>query len=119
MTLDKTSGRRIRQNIIGYDDRQSLDHFVGMVPKSGELVVNVCSNTNQVSSGQAPTSIEDLLQPKWKGKLGMDKDAADWLAAVMDFYGDDRGKQIARGVAWEHRTCRLGKAGHWFCSSCR
>ena len=67
-------------------------------------------NTNQVSSVQAPKSIDDLLQPKWKGKLGMDKDADDWLAAVMDFYGDDRGKQIARGVAWEHGTCRLGKA---------
>src|SRR5438093_5299018 len=54
-------------------------------------------NTHQVSRAQAPKAVEDLLQPKWKGKLGMDKDADDWLAAVMDFYGDDKGKQLASG----------------------
>src|ERR1043166_6369809 len=45
-------------------------------------------NAKQVSRTQAPKSIEDLLQPKWKGKMGMDQDADDWLAAVLDFYGD-------------------------------
>jgi ABC-type Fe3+ transport system substrate-binding protein len=32
-----------------------------------------------------PKSIDDLLQPRWKGKLGMDKDADDWLAAIADY----------------------------------
>ncbi|HTN72412.1 MAG TPA: extracellular solute-binding protein [Methylomirabilota bacterium] len=67
-------------------------------------------NTPQVSRAQAPKSIEDLLQPKWKGKLGMDKDADDWLAAVMDFYGDDKGKQIARALGAQNLQIRNGRS---------
>ncbi|HET7006252.1 MAG TPA: ABC transporter substrate-binding protein, partial [Candidatus Binatia bacterium] len=37
-------------------------------------------NNKQVTRAQAPKSIDDLLQPRWKGKLGIDKDADDWLA---------------------------------------
>src|SRR5262245_38913318 len=42
-------------------------------------------NTKQVSRAQAPKSVDDLLQPQWRGKLGMDQDADDWLAALLDF----------------------------------
>jgi iron(III) transport system substrate-binding protein len=67
-------------------------------------------NTQQVSRTQAPKSIDDLLQPKWKGKLGMDRDADDWLAAVMDFYGDDKGKQIARALGAQSLQIRNGRS---------
>src|ERR1043166_7464423 len=67
-------------------------------------------NTQQVTRAQAPKSIDDLLQPKWKGKLGMDKDADDWLAAIMDFYGDDKGKQIARALGAQNLHIRTGRS---------
>jgi len=67
-------------------------------------------NTHQVSRAQAPKAVEDLLQPKWKGKLGMDKDADDWLAAVMDFYGDDKGKQLARALGAQNLQIRTGRS---------
>jgi iron(III) transport system substrate-binding protein len=66
-------------------------------------------NAKQVSRTQAPKSIEDLLQPKWKGKMGMDQDADDWLAAVLDFYGDEKGKQIVRGLAAQNLNIRKGR----------
>jgi len=67
-------------------------------------------NTHQVSRPQAPKSIDDLLESKWRGKLGMDKDADDWLAAVLDFYGDDKGKQIARALGAQKLQIRNGRS---------
>jgi iron(III) transport system substrate-binding protein len=66
-------------------------------------------NSKQVDRAQAPKSIADLLQPKWKGKMGMDQDADDWLAAVLEYYGDEKGKQIARSLAAQQLNIRKGR----------
>ncbi len=66
-------------------------------------------NAKQVDRAQAPKSINDLLQPKWKGKMGMDQDADDWLAAVMEYHGDDKGKQIARSLGAQQLNIRKGR----------
>ena len=52
-------------------------------------------NTNLVAPKDAPRTIEDLLQPKWKGKLAIDQNSYDWLMPIMDYYGEQKGKEIA------------------------
>lgn len=66
-------------------------------------------NAKQVDRAQAPKSINDLLQPKWKGKMGIDQDADDWLAAIMEYYGDEKGKQIARSLGAQQLNIRKGR----------
>jgi len=66
-------------------------------------------NTKQVNKAEAPRSINDLLQPKWKGRMGMDQDADDWLAALLEYYGDEKGKQIARSLGAQSLHIRKGR----------
>lgn len=65
-------------------------------------------NTNLVRPSEAPKSIDDLFHPKWKGKLGMDQYAYDWLAAVLDYYGEEKGKEIARRLGDQELQIRRG-----------
>ena len=66
-------------------------------------------NTKQVSKAEAPKSINDLLHPRWKGKMGIDQDADDWLAALLEYYGDEKGKQLARSIGAQSLHIRKGR----------
>jgi iron(III) transport system substrate-binding protein len=66
-------------------------------------------NTKQLNKAEAPKSINDLLQPRWKGKMGIDQDADDWLAALLEYYGDEKGKQIARSMGAQALHIRKGR----------
>src|SRR5256712_1123879 len=45
-----------------------------------------------------PKSYEDLAHPRWKGKLGIEADDADWLAGVFAQLGEARGVRIFREI---------------------
>jgi iron(III) transport system substrate-binding protein len=65
-------------------------------------------NTKLVPERNAPRSIEDLLREKWKGKLGMDTQSYDWLAAAMDYYGEKNGKEIGQKLGKQNLQLRNG-----------
>jgi iron(III) transport system substrate-binding protein len=62
-------------------------------PTSGEAM-SIAYNTEMISAEEAPKTWEDLLDPKWKGKLAL-TDAASassalhWFAAIQDVYGKE------------------------------
>ncbi|HEX9445213.1 MAG TPA: extracellular solute-binding protein [Candidatus Binatia bacterium] len=47
-------------------------------------------NTTNVKPGEVPRSFEDLLNPRWKGRLVMDKEEYDWLAGMIDVMGENK-----------------------------
>ena len=47
-------------------------------------------NVTRAKPGEAPKSYEDLLQPRWKGRLVLDNDAHDWFAGMIDRWGKTR-----------------------------
>jgi iron(III) transport system substrate-binding protein len=65
-------------------------------------------NTRLVNRAEAPKSIEDLLHTRWKGKLTMDQEAFDWLAAILDHYGEEKGKEIAKRLGEQNLQTRRG-----------
>jgi iron(III) transport system substrate-binding protein len=65
-------------------------------------------NTQLVQKKNAPQSIEDLFQERWKGKLAMDTQSYDWLAAAIDYYGEEKGKEIGRKLGEQELQVRSG-----------
>lgn len=48
-------------------------------------------NTRLVSKDEAPQRLEDLLRPRWKGKLSMDSQSYYWFGAVLLQMGEEAG----------------------------
>jgi iron(III) transport system substrate-binding protein len=55
-------------------------------------------NTKLIKKDELPKSYDDLLDPKWKGKLGIEVDDSDWFGAVIDQLGEERGLKLFRGI---------------------
>ena len=55
-------------------------------------------NTSQIKKEDLPKSYEDLLNPKWKGKLGIETEDFDWFAAVVTGMGEARGTKLFQDI---------------------
>jgi iron(III) transport system substrate-binding protein len=55
-------------------------------------------NTNLVKKGDLPKSYQDFLDPKWKGKLGIEAEDVDWFATVVTAMGEQKGLQLFRDI---------------------
>src|SRR5882757_8427622 len=51
-------------------------------------------NTRLVKKDDLPKTWEDLVNPKWKGKLGIEQEDTDWLAGVFADIGEARGRKV-------------------------
>src|SRR5215471_809056 len=48
-------------------------------------------NTRLLKRDELPKRYDDLLNPKWKGKLGIEADDSDWFGALLNQLGEERG----------------------------
>jgi len=55
-------------------------------------------NTHQVKKEDLPKTYQEFLDPKWKGKLGIEADDADWFAGVVKLLGEEKGLQLFRDI---------------------
>lgn len=86
----------------GYKDNEG---YFNSIFTQGQLFL---ANRNLLKPQDYPKSIEDLLAAKWRGQLGMDDESYDWIAALMDYYGEERGKQIAEQLGRQQLNLRKG-----------
>jgi iron(III) transport system substrate-binding protein len=77
----------------------------GSVPSHREWAATLLSvwvqayNTNLIRRQDLPRTYADLLDPKWKGKLGIEAKNEDWFASVVDVMGGgDKGLQFFRDL---------------------
>ena len=55
-------------------------------------------NTTLVKKEDLPKSWEDLANPKWKGKLGIEQEDSDWLAGQYAELGEARAAKVFRDI---------------------
>jgi iron(III) transport system substrate-binding protein len=48
-------------------------------------------NTDLVPAGEEPTSLEELADPKWQGKISLEVGDVDWFTAMHDYYVEEQG----------------------------
>jgi iron(III) transport system substrate-binding protein len=65
-------------------------------------------NAKMVSRKEAPHAIEDLANPKWSGKMAVDDESFDWLAALLDYYGESKGIELANRIGQQSLHVRRG-----------
>ncbi len=55
-------------------------------------------NTNLVKKDELPRTWEDLTDPKWKGRLGIEQEDSDWLAGEAQQLGEQKAVAVFRQI---------------------
>lgn len=78
-----------------------------------DLYMNVNAigyNTRLVAPRDVPKTYQDLLLPRWKGKMGMDTKAYDWFAHVLKLMGEKNGIEYMKKLGEQDIQFRNGRS---------
>jgi iron(III) transport system substrate-binding protein len=65
-------------------------------------------NTDKVKRSELPKTYEGFLDPKWKGKLGIEATDQEWMAALVKAMGEEKGMDYFRKLAAMKPDMRKG-----------
>ena len=65
-------------------------------------------NTNLVKPEEVPNAYEDLVHPRWAGRVGLEGSDVDWFAAVVKSMGEEKGLAFFRKLASAKPQIRTG-----------
>lgn len=65
-------------------------------------------NTNLVKPEEVPNSYQDLVHPRFAGRVGIESGDSDWFAALVKAMGEDKGMAFFRQLAQNKPQVRTG-----------
>ena len=65
-------------------------------------------NTKLVSAKDAPSNYEDLLNPRWKGQIGLETEEYQWFYHLVQILGKEKGLDYMRRLAGQNLQMRKG-----------
>jgi iron(III) transport system substrate-binding protein len=68
----------------------------------------VAYNTQKVKRDEIPASYEGFLDPKWKGRIGIEATDAEWMATLVKTWGSEKGMDFFRRLAAMKPDVRKG-----------
>ena len=61
-------------------------------------VWGISYNTNLIKKADLPKSYQDLLDPKWKGKLGVEGKVREWYITTVKNMGEEKGQKLFKEI---------------------
>ena len=65
-------------------------------------------NTAKVKRGEIPKTYEGFLDPRWKGRLGLEATDTEWMATLVKTWGEEKGMDFFRRLAAMKPDVRKG-----------
>ena len=65
-------------------------------------------NTNLVKPEEVPNAYEDLVHPRWAGRVGIEGSDVDWFGAIVKSMGEEKGLAFFRKLAASGPQIRTG-----------
>ncbi|MDG4764372.1 extracellular solute-binding protein [Solwaraspora sp. WMMD406] len=72
---------------------------------------HIVYNTTKVTAAEAPKTYEDLTDPKWKGRFGINIDQLDWFAGMLAEMGEEPGLELMEAIAANEPVVYAGADG--------
>lgn len=88
--------------------RQEMLDKEGYYTPWQHIVVLITYNTELVKKEDVPKSYEDLLNPKWKSKIHLDTQDADWFHTLVQHWGEEKGIAYMKKLAAMDLQIRTG-----------
>ena len=65
-------------------------------------------NTTKVQRAEIPATYEGFVDPKWKGRIGIEATDAEWMATLIKTWGNDKGMDYFRKLSAMRPDVRTG-----------
>ncbi|WP_326552120.1 ABC transporter substrate-binding protein [Micromonospora sp. NBC_01813] len=72
---------------------------------------HIVYNNDKVTEAEAPKTYEDLTDPKWKGRFGINIDQLDWFAGMLAERGEEPGLALMEAIAANEPVVYSGADG--------
>jgi iron(III) transport system substrate-binding protein len=72
------------------------------------LLNSMAYNTQLVKPHEAPKKYEDLLAPRWKGRLGVNVQDPEWYVNLQRRWGKEKARNFLKALAAQHPGARDG-----------
>lgn len=80
----------------------------GMWAADRMAVYGIAYNTNLVRREDLPKTYAGFLDPKWKGRIGVESTDGEWMGAMLKAMGEERGMDFMRRLAEMRPDVRTG-----------
>ncbi|MSP39817.1 MAG: extracellular solute-binding protein [Deltaproteobacteria bacterium] len=67
-------------------------------------------NTTRVKRDEIPKRYEDLLHPRWKGRMVLDQNEDRWFANMLHLMGEKKGMEFMQALAKQNVAIRGGRS---------